>query len=277
VTANRWSANLLRALKGSGVFLLLLCAPGLQAQTTTAPKSNPTVLRYTYELVEKVPQPRENFVQGLQLYGDSLYVGTGRYGQSRLIEYAFPAMTARREVSLAPELFGEGITRLDDSIYQLTWRAGKLLVYDADSLTIRGSYPIATEGWGITHDGSQLYYSDGSATLRTLDPQSLEVTQKVTVTLQGRPLPGLNELEWIDGEIWANVWRANQLVRIDPTSGQVRGIVDLRGLLPAAERTPDTDVLNGIAWDEEKRALWVTGKNWPWLYHVRPIALPGGL
>ena len=236
----------------------------------------PAVLRYTYRIVDKRPLAANSFVQGLQIVGDTLYLGTGQYGASRLREYAFPDMQLRREVALPDELFGEGVTRLGERIYQLTWRSGQVRVYAAASLELLRTPRIDTQGWGITHDGRRLYYSDGSSTLRVLDPHSLAVQRAFSVTLHGQALPRLNELEWIDGEIWANVWQTEQVVRIDPARGQVRGIVDLRGLLPATQRRRETGVLNGIAWDEQRRALWVTGKNWPWLYRIRLVALPGG-
>jgi glutamine cyclotransferase len=230
--------------------------------------------QYGYEVIERVPQSRDNFVQGLQIVGDRLYVSTGLYGESRLLLYAFPSMELLAEEALPEDLFGEGVTRHGDRLYQLTWRAGRIRIHDATTLRYLGSAPLSTQGWGITSDGSQLIYSDGTATLRFLDPAFLEVQRQLTVTLRGRPLPRLNELEYIEGEIWANVWQANQLVRIDPASGAVRSIVDLRGLLADEDRRDDTDVLNGIAWDAERRALWVTGKRWPWIYRVRPIAPP---
>jgi glutamine cyclotransferase len=229
---------------------------------------------YSYKVIEKIAQPRENFVQGLQIVGDTLYIGTGMYGASKLREYAFPSMRLRQETQLPDELFGEGVTRLGDSLYQLTWRAGLLLEYNAASLTLVRRQAIATQGWGITHNGSELIYSDGSHQLYFLDPDTLSRQRTLEVTLNGRPLPRLNELEWIEGEIWANVWQANQLVRIDPDSGMVLAIVDLRGLLNPTERQPDTDVLNGIAWDSAKRALWVTGKRWPWLFHIELSQAP---
>jgi len=230
--------------------------------------------RFAYEVVDRVPQPRENFVQGLQIDGDRLYVSTGLYGESRLLLYDFPSMELLAEQALPDELFGEGVTRHDDRLYQLTWRAGRIRLYDANTLAYERSAAIATQGWGITSDGDSLIYSDGSDTLYFLDPASLEVRRRLSVRLGDRPLPRLNELEYIEGEIWANVWQANQLVRIDPASGAVKAIVDLRGLLDPGDRRDDTDVLNGIAWDADRRALWVTGKRWPWIYRLRLIPLP---
>jgi glutamine cyclotransferase len=255
-----------------GTVLVALLMAGATAASLAQPLA--PLRRFAYEVVERVPQPRENFVQGLQIDGDRLYVSTGLYGESRLLLYGFPSMELLAEEMLPPELFGEGVTRHGDRLYQLTWRAGKIRVYAADSLAYERSAPIATQGWGITSDGEHLIYSDGSATLYFLDPETLEVKRRLAVTLRGRPLPRLNELEYIQGEIWANVWQANQLVRIDPATGAVTSIVDLTGLLAAEDRRDDTDVLNGIAWDADRKALWVTGKRWPWIYHLRLIRLP---
>lgn len=254
-------------------------APASTSQQTARNPSQaapPPVIPKTfgYALLDRVVQSRTHFVQGLQLVDDTLYVGTGMYGESRLLEYAFPNMQLRQEAKLPPNLFGEGITRYKTKIYQLTWRAGVVLVYDAESLELERQHRIETQGWGITHNGKELIYSDGSDRLYWLDPDTLQRRRTRKVTLRGQPLTRLNELEWIDGEIWANVWGANQLVRIDPATGVVTSIVDLRGLLPDSERDESTDVLNGIAWDAKERALWVTGKRWPWIYRIRVVAMP---
>lgn len=250
-----------------GLAAVLAAAPG--------PAANPSPPeRFGYTVVERVPQNRDHFVQGLQIVGDTLYVGTGLNGESRLMEYEFPTMRLRRQVELPANLFGEGITRLGDRIYQLTYRARRLLIYDAETLERAETGRIATEGWGITHDGESLIYSDGSTSLFFLDPDTLSVERTLTVSLNGRPLPRLNELEYIDGQIWANVWTANQIVRIDPHSGMVTAIADLRGLLPRDEQLSNTDVLNGIAWDAQAKALWVTGKRWPWIYRIHLEASP---
>lgn len=254
------------ALVSAALLCLCLCI-GLGIGTQNANASE--VQRYGYRVLERLPQPRDNFVQGLQIVDDTLYVGTGQYGESRLLAYAFPSMDLKQEKLLPPELFGEGVTRLQDRIYQLTWRAGQIREYDADSFDLRKTHRIATQGWGITHNGSQLVYSDGSHQLYFLNPQDMSLDRTLPVTLGTRPLPRLNELEWINGEIWANVWQSNQLVRIDPVSGAVIAIIDLRGLLDPADREADTDVLNGIAWDAKNANLWVTGKRWPWIYRLQ--------
>ncbi|EAQ96362.1 glutaminyl-peptide cyclotransferase [Congregibacter litoralis] len=247
---------------------------GVLAATMALPAVAAPLMRYGYEVLEQLPHPRENFVQGLQILGDTLYVSTGQYGESRLLAYEFPAMKLKQEHALPPALFGEGVTRLEDRIYQLTWRAGQLIEYDAESFKPLATHRISTQGWGLTHNGSELIYSDGSHQLYFLNTDDMRVKRTLAVTLGARPLPRLNELEWIEGEIWANVWQANQLVRIDPETGAVLGIVDLRGLLDPEDREPGTDVLNGIAWDADNRALWVTGKRWPWLYRLKLRAMP---
>ncbi len=225
-------------------------------------------------VVEQRQHPRENFVQGLEIVDDVLLVGTGNYGRSRLRRYAFDNMTLIDEQALHPRLFGEGVTQLDDRIYQLTWRSRLGLVYRVDDLRLLGRFGLAGEGWGLTNNGDQLIYSDGTATLRFLDAQTLDVKKTVTVTRNGRPQTRLNELEWIHGRIWANVWQTDDIVIIDPQSGAVESRLDLAGLLPASARRPDTDVLNGIAYDRDNDAVWVTGKHWPFLYRIRTVS-PG--
>lgn len=258
----------------SAPLLFLALALGLGLSLGPSNTNAAEVQRYGYRVLERVPQPRDNFVQGLQIVDDTLYVSTGQYGESQLLAYAFPSMGLKYQKPLPPELFGEGVTRLQDRIYQLTWRAGQLLEYDAESFDLRETHRIETQGWGITHNGSQLIYSDGSHQLYFLNPQDMSLDRTLAVTLGTRPLPRLNELEWINGEIWANVWQSNQLVRINPSTGAVIAIVDLRGLLDPADREPDTDVLNGIAWDAKNNSLWVTGKRWPWIYRLHLDLLP---
>lgn len=255
----------------SALLVTAAIAVGLWAEDSHA--QSPVTL-FGFEVLDKRPHPRENFVQGLEIHGDSLYVGTGGYGESRLREYELTSMQLRRDYALPEVFFGEGITRLGDRIYQLTWHAGVGLIYDLDSFAPLGHWPLKTQGWGLTNNGTELIYSDGSDRLFFAAPGELENPRVVTVTLNGQPLGRLNELEWIDGSIWANVWGANQLVRINPRSGEVNAIADLRGLLPAQERRDDTDVLNGIAHDRANDAFWVTGKRWPWLYRIALKPLP---
>lgn len=231
---------------------------------------------YSYQVVDQRPLPRDNFVQGLEFDGETLLVGSGLYGQSRLRRYAFPSMELLDERRLPPHLFGEGVTRFGDYLFQLTWRSRTGIRYRASNLAPLGRFTLPGEGWGLTHNADALIYSDGSARLRFLDPGTLQQRRELLVTRRGRPLPRLNELEWIEGRIWANVWTSDQVVIINPDSGVVEGEIDLSGLLPRHERQPGTDVLNGIARDPASGAIWVTGKRWPWLYRIelRPTASP---
>ncbi|MCX2976720.1 glutaminyl-peptide cyclotransferase [Halieaceae bacterium IMCC11814] len=223
---------------------------------------------YTATVTERKPQSRELFVQGLEILDDQLYVSTGNYGESRLLRYHFEDGSLDVSRKLASNLFGEGLTVLGNKIYQLTWREGQMLIYRKSDLAFLESKPLPGEGWGLTNNGEQLVYSDGSAILRFLEPSDAKVKRSIRVTLHGRPVRFLNELEWIDGSIWANVWRSNEIIIIEPGSGVVTGVIDLKGLLPAEERRAGTDVLNGIARNPKDGGIWVTGKRWPWLYRI---------
>lgn len=226
------------------------------------------VRHYRARAVEQRPQERRNFVQGLEIDGDRLLVSSGLYGASAVRVYDWPSMTLRAEQALPANRFAEGITRVGDTLYLLTWRSRQLLALDATSLEITGSARLPGEGWGITHHGTRIYFSDGSARLFTVDLAVGGKLDVIHVSAGGQPVSRLNELEWIDGEIWANVWQSDRIVRIDPTTGQVVGDIDASGLLPSSERQADTDVLNGIAYDPATGAIWLTGKRWPWLYRI---------
>jgi glutamine cyclotransferase len=237
------------------------------------PDAHPTQLvapaLYTYRVRSVYPHDPSAFTQGLIVRDGQFLEGTGREGQSRLRRVEIETGSVLQEQALGDEYFGEGITELDGKIYQLTWRSGAGFIYDADSLQPTGQFSYGGEGWGITHDGTKLIVSDGSATLQFWDPATLQPTGGVYVSIFGLPLSQLNELEYIDGSIFANVWQTNLVVRIDPATGQVTGVVDLGGLLeyaPPAEGQPD--VLNGIAYDGETGRLFVTGKLWPSVFEI---------
>jgi len=231
---------------------------------------------YTVRVLEKKPQTRDTFVQGLEIRDGELYVSSGLYGKSRLMRYDFAQGTLESAQPVAAEYFAEGLTVLEDRVFQLTWRNRTMLVYRKSDLHLEGSLPLPGEGWGLTNNGEELIYSDGSATLRFLAPDTARVLRSVTVVYENRPVRNLNELEWIDGAIWANVWTQDAIVIIDPGSGEVTGVIDLRGLLPLPERQWDTDVLNGIARNPADETVWVTGKNWPWLYRIELVPAKAG-
>jgi glutamine cyclotransferase len=227
---------------------------------------------FDYRVTGRKPQPRDHFVQGLQIVGDKLYVSTGRYGESRLLRYRFSDSKLESGRRLHPKLWGEGLTVLGDSVYQLTWKARLLLVYDRPTLQYRESFTIPGEGWGITHNGRELIYSDGSHMLHYMSPRTGKRLRSIAVTENGLPVPQLNELEWIGGKVWANVWRTNRIVIIDPNTGEVTAGINLTGLLPTEDRLPDTDVLNGIAVDPTDNTIWLTGKRWPWIYQIELVS-----
>jgi glutamine cyclotransferase len=174
-----------------------------------------------------------------------------------------------KEISLAPELFGEGLALVDNRLVQLTWQSRRGFVYDLASFSLLKEFAYDTEGWGLTYDGKNLILSDGSSGLSFLDPQTFKPIKRVTVTMNGNPLDELNELEFIDGEIWANVWQTDLIVRIDPTSGKAGSFLDLKGILAPSDRGGREAVLNGIAYDGEKRRIFITGKLWPRIFEIK--------
>jgi glutamine cyclotransferase len=237
--------------------------PAATVQST--PAEVPT---YSYQVLKTYPHDPKAFTQGLVFEDGIFYEGTGLKGQSSLRRVAVESGEVLQQIDLAAEYFGEGITVLGDKIYQLTWQSNIGFVYDKESFELLQEFSYPTEGWGLTHDGRQLIMSDGTANLYFLDPDTLERTHQVEVRYQGNPLAQLNELEYINGEVYANVWRTTNLVRIDPTSGQVVGLIDLTGLLNPADVSEPVDVLNGIAYDPDGDRLFVTGKWWPNLFEI---------
>lgn len=230
---------------------------------------------YRVEVVREYPHDRGAFTQGLEFHDGVLYESTGLEGQSSLRKVELETGRVLQRQVVPPPHFAEGITVLDGKLYQLTWKSGRGFIYDPQTLALRDSFSYAGEGWGLTNDGTQLILSDGSSRLRFLDPAGFRVTRTVEVTDGGLPVANLNELEYIDGEVWANVWQTEWIARIDPATGRVTGWVDVRGLLLPAERSGTEDVFNGIAYDRANQRLVVTGKFWPKLVEIR-VRVPGG-
>ncbi|MFQ5655836.1 MAG: glutaminyl-peptide cyclotransferase, partial [Planctomycetota bacterium] len=190
---------------------------------------------------------------------------------SSLRKIALESGEVKRSLPLPGRYFGEGITIIGERVIQLTWQAGIGFVSRLDGFRKIAEFHYPGEGWGITHDGKRLIMSDGSATLRFLDPRTFKENGRVTVRDRGVPVPRLNELEHIRGEIYANVWKTDRIARISPKDGSVRGWIDLRGLLSPRDRLPSTDVLNGIAYDAKGKRLFVTGKDWPKLFEIELV------
>lgn len=224
-----------------------------------------------YRVAREFPHDPGAFTQGLFFHEGVLYESTGLRGESALRRVDLETGEVLFERRLPPTLFGEGAALAGDRIVQLTWQAGIGFVYDRETFRLLREFRYAGEGWGLTFDGEHLVMSDGSDTLRFLDPDTLRETRRLPVRADGAPLDRLNELEWIEGEIWANLWTEDRLARIRPDTGEVTAFVDLEGLLPPASRRPDTDVLNGIAWDPAGRRLFVTGKKWPTLFEIEIV------
>jgi glutamine cyclotransferase len=202
-----------------------------------------------------------------------LYESTGLNGQSTLRRVNLESGAILQSCALPQALFGEGMTIYGDKIFQLTWQSHLGLVYARDSFALLRTFSYPTEGWGLTYDGARLIMSDGTARLHFLDPETLQEIGHVDVVDDQGPVVRLNELEYVRGEIYANVWQTDRIARIDPATGQVRGWIDLTGLLPPAERPPSADaVLNGIAYDAEHDRLFVTGKLWPTLFEIALVA-----
>jgi len=221
-----------------------------------------------WEVVRSTPHDPDAFIQGLVWYDGGFFESTGRYGQSTIRRVEWPSGRVLRRVDLPPDVFGEGLARVGDRLIQLTWRNGRGFVYDVPTLRLLREFRYEGEGWGLTYDGKSLILSDGTDVLTYLDPERFTPTRRLPVVWDGRPVQRLNELEFIDGAIWANVWYTNVVVQINPASGRVTSFLDLSGIR-GPEPVPEADVLNGIAHDPATRRVWVTGKLWPMLFEIR--------
>ena len=207
----------------------------------------------------------------MEFHEGVLYEGAGKRGESMVLIRDLQSIEPVKSMRLKKHLFGEGITILNQRLYQLTWQSQRGFIYDAGSLALTGEFKIQGQGWGMTNNGRQLIISNGSNRLTFIDPTTFNIIDEVEVRYHGRPIDNLNELEWIDGVIYANVWLTDWIVMIDPETGNVTGTVFLNKLLPDKLRTTKTDVLNGIAYDDENKRLFVTGKYWPRLYHIELV------
>lgn len=222
-----------------------------------------------YEVVRKLPHDTQAFTQGLMLSEGDWIESTGGYGSSSIRRVEKETGKVLHKEELDEKFFGEGVAELDGKFYQLTWRNQKGFIYDAKTLKKLRSFTYSGEGWGLTTDGQSLIVSDGSSKLRFIDPKTFQTWREVSVTINAKPVNMLNELEFIEGEIFANVWHSEKIVRINPADGNVVGVIDLAGIHPIENRSDPEHVLNGIAYDIESKELFVTGKCWPYVYQIR--------
>ncbi len=226
--------------------------------------------RKSYSVVNSYPHDMEAFTQGLFFEGGLLYEGTGQESGSSLREVELATGKIKRQLNLDPSLFGEGITLYGDRIYQVTWTSKVGFVYRKSDFSLLNKIYYQTQGWGLTTVGKNIVMSDGSNVLSFYEPEGFTVVRRLEVYDNEKMVDQLNELEYIDGEIWANIWMTDLIARIDPQTGKVNSYIDLANLYPEARRKEtNSDVLNGIAWDRESGRIFVTGKRWPRLYEIR--------
>lgn len=258
--------------------------PTLAITLTTPPPPAPTLSAvmsptrasalpvYTYRVINSYPHDPAAFTQGLVYQDGIFYEGTGLRGQSTLRKVDLATGEVLTGVRLPDAYFGEGIAVVGKRLFQLTWQEHTGVIYDKDSFAVLGTWTYEGEGWGLTTDGKRLVMSDGTHELRFLDSDTLQETGRVAVfDEQGQPLVRLNELEFVEGEVWANIWQTDRIARINPADGALLGWIDLTGLLPAADRIQRVDVLNGIAFDPATKRVFVTGKWWPKLFEIELV------
>jgi len=255
------------------ICLLAFCA------ATLAPAQTPD----TYQVVHTYPHDSQAFTQGLVYLDGHLYESTGLNGKSSLREEDLDTGGILRFQDVPSKYFAEGLTNWGNTLIQLTWQDHVVLVYDRANLHFLHTLPYPGDGWGLTQDGAHLILSDGTPTLHFLDPLTLREARRITVKDRGVPVKELNELEFVHGEIYANIWHSDRIARIAPATGKVIGWIDLSGLYPKTDRSNPEAVLNGIAWDAAHDRLFVTGKLWPKVYEIKvipgkpkPTAVPAG-
>jgi len=226
------------------------------------------IKKYSVKVEESLPHDASSYTQGLFIHSGKLYESAGQYGESSLRQVDIRTGKTLKRENFSRKYFVEGSCILNDKLFILTWREHECFVYDVATFKRLGSFRYNGEGWGLTTDGKSLIMSDGSSVIRYLDPNTFAVQKELKVTLNKKNINNLNELEYINGEIWANVYTSDIIVRIDPATGIINSLVDCTGLLPASLRKASTDVLNGIAYDSTTGYIYLTGKLWPKMYRI---------
>lgn len=259
------------------VILLVASACGIfesEANTIVENLQKTPTPMYSYRIVNRYPHDPQAFLQGLLYHNGVLYEGTGWWGRSSIRRVELETGKVLQISKLDKRYFGEGIVLWQDRIIQLTWKSKVGFVYDRNTFEKISEFKYPTEGWGITHDGQRLIMSDGTDILYFWDPDSFHAIGKLQVRDGDNPVFRLNELEYVKGEIWANVWGTDLIARISPETGQVLSWIDLTGLLDRAQLKDPNAVLNGIAYDEEGDRIFVTGKLWPTLFEIELVPKP---
>jgi glutaminyl-peptide cyclotransferase len=238
-----------------------------ESSGTTAENTVPVL---SYSVVSMQPHDTSYFTEGIEFYKGTLLESTGLKGKSKLVQKSFPDLKILKEVKLDPNLFGEGISVLNDTLYQLTYQEHVVQVYTAKDFKKVKELPLKPEGWGMTNDGKNLIASDGSSNLYFYEPQTFRLIRVQGVTENGTPAVNINELEYINGFVYANQWQYNYILKIDPSNGQVVGKMDLTELVNKVKNSdPHAEFFNGIAYNHETKKVYVTGKNWPQMYEIQ--------
>jgi len=249
------------------LFLLAACSPFVGGQTSRQLSPNPPQ-EYTFRVVRAFPHDPSAYTQGLAYRDGFLYEGTGRNGQSWLRKIRLETGEVIQQVNLGPEFFGEGITPVKDRVVQLTWKSEIGFVYDLNDFHLLRRFSYSGEGWGLATNGSEIFMSDGTPEIRVLDAETLQERRRFRVHDGHAAVDQLNELEFVEGQLFANVWHSNRIARISPQTGDVVGWIDLTGLLSPIYRLEPEAVLNGIAYDPIRKRLFVTGKLWPRVFEI---------
>jgi glutamine cyclotransferase len=255
------------------IFFLLACGRSLPGQSRHGAQFA-RVPEYTFKVLQAFPHDPRAFTQGLVFHDGFLYEGTGLKGRSSLRKVRLETGEVVRELDLAPEFFGEGIAILKNQVVQVTWRSQIGFVYNLSDFRLLRQFSYAGEGWGLTTDGREIFMSDGTPEIRVLDPGTLAEKRRFTVHDGTAQIKELNELEYVEGEIFANVWQTDRIARISPRTGAVLGWIDLEGLLSPVYRLESGAVLNGIAYDGGRKRLFVTGKLWPKVFEIQIVKKP---
>jgi glutamine cyclotransferase len=242
----------------------ILCASASAAAVRAA------IPTYGVDVIHTYPHDPTAYTEGLFYLDGYIYESTGLEQHSSIRKVKLETGEVLQKLEIPSQYFGEGIVNWDGRLLSLTWKSHLGFIFDLATFKRQGQFRYEGEGWALTQDGRQILMSDGTPQIRFINPQTLKETGRITVTLDGKPVPNVNELEWIKGEIYANVWQSDWILRIDPHDGHVVGLINLAGLLRSSDRVPgQTDVLNGIAYDAKGDRLFVTGKNWPKLFEIR--------